>query len=223
MCEALGEPLLIAHEDFSTTGRFRAYWLVNISLPQNFTTGFGPLEPNGCMDPGRTIRKYMAFSVPKVYPICKSWNGDPSDPHAKTSRHILVDDVDHKLPRHIRVQEAKSLHGIERGRTAGQASTALQRLRGIGNGWDLHILFMLLRYSKLSKVKPGCNPYAHLSQIGSLSPDTKQLVGCRPNQNSHSHIGPLLPDTKQLVDCQPNQKSHAASVNTTPDGEEADV
>ena len=188
VCAVLGEPLLIAHEDFSTTGRFRAYWILNIPLPRDFTSGFGPLEPNNCMDPGRTIRKYTAYGKEKVYPVCGSWAGRPSDPHAKTSCPILVDDDSCHLPQHIRVQEAESMHGIERGRTAGRGATALQRLQGIGRGWDLHVIFMILRHSKLSTVTPGSNPYAHLSQLsqqtGSLSPGTKQLVRCNPDQNS---------------------------------------
>ena len=187
VCSTLGEPILIAHEDFSTTGRFRAYWLINLALPPNFTEGFQPLEPNNCMDPGRTIIKYTAYGKEKVLPVCGSWGGSSSDPRAKTSRPIQVADISCKLPQHIRVQEAESLHGIERDRTAGQGVTALQRIQGIGRGWDLHILFMILRHSSISEVRPGANPYAHLSNCtpnGSLSPGPKQLVHCQPNQNS---------------------------------------
>ena len=144
VCGALGEPLMISHEDFSTTNRFRTYWLNNIPLPTDFTAGYGPREPNDFMDSGRTIRKYTAYGKQKVYPICKSWKGDPYNPEAATSRPILIDDVNHQSPQQLRVHEAERLHAIEPNRTAGQNITPRQPLKGIGNGWDLNVVFMLL-------------------------------------------------------------------------------
>ena len=155
VCQVLGEPLMIAHDDFSTTARFRGYWLVNIPLSRDFTKGFGPREPNDCMDAGRTIQKYMAYGKSKVYPVCKSWKGDPWNPQAATSRPILVSDTNHQSPQHLRAHEAEALHDIEKGRTEGQGVTPLQRLKCIGNGWDLRVVFMILRWSKLSRVRPS--------------------------------------------------------------------
>jgi hypothetical protein len=190
VCHALGEPLMIAHDDFSTTARFRAYWLNNIALGLDFTAGFGPLEPNDCTDPGRAIRKYTAHGKQKVYPICKSWKGDDFSPEAATSRPILVDDDNHQLPQHLRVHEAESLHDIEQGRTAGRAATPKQRLKCIGNGWDLRVVFMLLRYSKLSRVHPDGSQSKQASQSpqtsSSLLPTTKQPVYCQPHKNNQS-------------------------------------
>jgi hypothetical protein len=112
------------------------------------------LEPDDCMDPRRTIQKYTAYDKLKVYPIGKSWKGDPQNPVAATSRPVLVNDELKDTPQHLRVHEAEKLMGIEPGRTAGQGVTPRQRLKGIGNGWDLNVVLMLLRFSKLSTVEP---------------------------------------------------------------------
>ena len=47
VCDALGKPYIINHQDHSFTCRRRAYW-TNIPLPDDFTKGYEPKESNEC-------------------------------------------------------------------------------------------------------------------------------------------------------------------------------
>ena len=57
VCDALGEPLIVNHEDHSTTKRRRAYWS-NFEIPDDWHEGRGPIDPDTCMDPGRKVERY---------------------------------------------------------------------------------------------------------------------------------------------------------------------
>ena len=154
VCSALGSPMMITSEDYSYTNRFRAYWPVNFDMPTNFADGLGPLEPNDCMDPGRSIIKYTAHGTEHVYPLCASWSGHPYDPVANTTRPILVNDCKHAKPQQLRIHETEKLHNIQVGRTATRGVTVLQRFKAIGNGWDVMVVLMLMRHSSLVRLKP---------------------------------------------------------------------
>jgi hypothetical protein len=159
VCSALGQPYLLSAEDFSYTNRFRAYWPINFSLPLDFTAGYKSKNPNDCMDPGRTVRTYTAYGSQHVYPIGKTWRGDPQALVAGTSRPVLVDDDALTTEQQLRVHEAEALMGMVPGCTAGRGVTPRQRLHCIGNGWDLNVVTMFLRHSKMSRIKTPDNTF----------------------------------------------------------------
>ena len=55
------------------------------------------------------MRTYTAYGSQHVYPISKSWRGDPQAPVAGTSRPVLVDDDEHTTEEQLRVHEAEAL------------------------------------------------------------------------------------------------------------------
>lgn len=157
VCKALGKPIIINAADHSYTKRNRAYW-TTFDLPDDpaaMTAGYGPLrDPDACMDPGRKVQTYLAHGQAQVRPIGKSWRGDPDHPEADTNLPVLVDDEMHEKPQHLRPQEAERLMGMAAGCTAGSGATAKERLRAIGNAWDMNVVRMLFRFSRLSRLPP---------------------------------------------------------------------
>ena len=150
VCDALGTPIIITSHDYSYTKRRRAYW-TNIPIPENFTEGYSPKDPNDCLDPGRKVQKYYASGRMCVRPLGGSWQGDPEHPEAATNKPLLLIDEQHDAPQHVRPEEAEQLMGLPVGCTAGRGVSAKERLEGIGDGWDFRTTIMLNRYSSLCR------------------------------------------------------------------------
>jgi len=95
VCEALSEPCVLDAADHSGSRRLRAYW-TNVPYPLNheeLSRGFGPIDPNECMDPGRTIEPYHVAGKTTIRTIGKSWTGDPDNPVPDTTVPVVVHDV----------------------------------------------------------------------------------------------------------------------------------
>jgi hypothetical protein len=149
VCSVLGLPIMVNSQMYSRTKRVRAYWnnfANKIVLPPPTDP---PLDPNDCMLPGRTVQTYTAYDRQCVRPIGKSWRGDPDHPKADTRLPVLVDDELYDALQHLQPEEAEGLHGLRVGHTAAPGISALERLRCIGNGWDVIVTTMLLSYCHL--------------------------------------------------------------------------
>ena len=141
-------PRVVDAHDHSYTRRRRAYW-TNFALPDDYTADFPrKSEPNECMDAGRTVHRVMNGGQLVVRTIGKSWRGDPSRPGADTLLPVLVDDRDFEKVQHLRPAEAERLMGMPTGCSAAPGITAKQRLKGIGNGWDINVVTMFLKHIK---------------------------------------------------------------------------
>jgi site-specific DNA-cytosine methylase len=146
ICKALGTPLIINAQDYSHTKRVRAYWgnflPLQIQLPPPVD-----LDPNQCMSDGRILIPYTACGRDNIRPIGKSWR---SNGEANTSRPVLVFDPKYDKPQHLYPLEAELLMGHEANITACPGTTDAQRLKAIGNGWDVNVTNILFSYSKLA-------------------------------------------------------------------------
>ena len=111
-----------------------------------------PHDPNSCMNPGKTIQTYQAYGKRCVRPIGKSWKGDPAHPVANTAKPVLVNDELFDDPQHLMADEAELLMGMRANCTDAEGVTIADRLRSIGNGWDINVVSMLLSQSKLCSV-----------------------------------------------------------------------
>ena len=160
VCEALGEPLIIDSHDFSATSRRRAWWHNDPALkndPDQVMKGLGPIDPQTCMDPGRKVQTYEAKGKTKVRTIGASWGGNPQCPEQQSRRKVWVHDTAHPgQPQELRVTEAEKLHGLEPGLTSAPGMTPLDRLKGIGGGWDIRIATQIFKALHQSLPKPVC-------------------------------------------------------------------
>ena len=121
------------------------------------------------MDPGRKVDTYTAYGRQCVRPIGKSWTGPAEQPIAATRLPVLVHDEKFRQPQQLRPHEAERLMGMSPGCTAGASVTAKQRLRCIGNGWDMRVVTMLLRHSKMTgKATPALTAMTNTTEVGAL-------------------------------------------------------
>ena len=143
VCDALGEPLIVDHEDHSTTKRRRAYWH-NFEIPDDWHGGQGPIDPDTCMNPGRRVERYPVRGRMSVHPIGASWKGRVDAPTADSNKALKVIDERFEELQDLRPEEGEELHGLPRGSTEGEGITAMLRLRCIGGGFDTHVTNRLI-------------------------------------------------------------------------------
>jgi hypothetical protein len=159
VCAALGQPLIINAALVSFTKRNRAYWSNFKNLPSdidqviaNRTSLTG--QAFKCMNQGRNVQTYKAYGQDCIRPIGKSWTGNADSPKASTSRPVLVDDERFEEPQHLTPEEAEKLTGMSGSDTAGNGVSSKDRLKGIGNGWDINVANMIFSYSALATRTP---------------------------------------------------------------------
>ena len=100
-----------------------------------------------CMDEGRTLHTEKVYGRQAVPTVCKSWKGDPKNPKESTKYPVRVYiDVNNPELMFLRPHEAERLLGVTPGCTSGARITAISRLKGIGQGWDINVCSMLLGY-----------------------------------------------------------------------------
>jgi site-specific DNA-cytosine methylase len=159
--DALGNPHVVDAQDFSCTRRRRAYW-TNIVLPPDFASVPRPLDPDVCMDPGRTLQRFELKGVKYVRTIGKSWKGNPDSPTANTNAPVMVKDMQHSELQHLRPAEAERLVGMPPGCTDGPGISARQRLTCIGNGWDINVVCMFfVNYRQMLLTSGSAPPPSH--------------------------------------------------------------
>jgi hypothetical protein len=73
----------------------------------------------------------------------------------------MVEDELYDEPQYIRPQEAERLHGMLTDTTAAPGVSNLQRLRCIGNGWDVIVTSLLLAQSNISRIRDANHSHAH--------------------------------------------------------------
>jgi hypothetical protein len=155
VCSVLGQPIIIDAADHSYTRRVRAYWTNFANLPSEkaqLTLDFPPsVEADMLMDPGRTIERTMIKGKSVVRTIGASWSGNPDNPVADTTVPIIVRDEMHDKAQHLRPHEAEALMAMTPGITAGCGVNARDRLRAVGNGWDMNVAVMLFRFSDVAR------------------------------------------------------------------------
>ena len=93
----------------------------------------------------RKVETYKAYGKDCVRPVGKSWIGPAEDPVADTRLPVLTKDKQHIMP-----EEGEGLMGMRVGCTDAPGVTARDRLKCIGNGWDVIVTSMLLCHCKLS-------------------------------------------------------------------------
>jgi site-specific DNA-cytosine methylase len=142
----LGEPTIINSHDYSTTNRRRALWTNCEALhndPNKGQGNAGPINPNSCMDAGRTIIPYDSGGVKRIRPLNATYGGNPQEPVCTSHRKNMVR-WEHSEEGvrivHLKVSEAERLHGLPEGGTEAPTITPLDRLKAIGNGWDNHVM-----------------------------------------------------------------------------------
>jgi hypothetical protein len=149
-CTVLGMAHIVTADTCSYTRMRRAYW-TNIPMPPEFMQGCIPGDPDTCMDKGRTVVKYMAHGKPCLYPVNASWGGPHDNPVSTSERAVRVRDELHDTLQHLRPHEAELLHGLPRNCTAGAGVSDKQRLQCIGEGWDLNVILLFFRHSRLAR------------------------------------------------------------------------
>ena len=142
------EPVLM---DGGYTRRKRLFW-TNLELPADIALCVPTLDPDQCMDTGRTLVRHNKGYVAT---ICGSWTGDVNNPVANTRLPILVIDEKYSELQQLRVHEAELLMGMPKGCTSGNGITAIMRLRCIGNAWDVKTVSLIVCvYRMQRKLKP---------------------------------------------------------------------
>ena len=148
VCAALGQPLIMDSADVSASRRVRAWW-TNMQLPesmQEITAGRGPVDANEFMETGRTVEPYMVAGKQTIRTIGSAYIGDPDNPKANTAVPVNVYDVAFEKAQGLRPVEAEQIHGFPPNSTAGRGATAKDRLKAIGNSWDVRVAAMMLRF-----------------------------------------------------------------------------
>ena len=131
--------------DVSYTNRPRSWWtnILGADSDMLFST-HKHMDPNDCMDPGRTVETFNVKGKFVAPTICKSWSGDPDHPRANTNHPVkVVDqneyDADYKGdPAQLRIGEVEVLMGFWRDFSAADVS-AIIRLMGLGQAWDFNV------------------------------------------------------------------------------------
>ena len=142
---SLGEPTVVDAKDYSYTTRRRAYW-TNFPIPMYALKKDPKMNWDECMDEGRTLHTKKVYGRQAVPTVCKSWKGDPENPKESTNYPVRVIDANNPELMFLRPHEAERLLGVTPGCTSGAGITAISRLKGIGQGWDINVCSMLLGY-----------------------------------------------------------------------------
>ena len=181
VCKALGEPMIINSALVSFTKRNRAWWCNFKNLPSVLTeviadrTSLTHQAPE-CMDQGRSVQTCQAYGVECIHPICKGWSGSDESPWATTGRPVLVRDEMHEQLQHLRPHEAEKLMGTSGDDTAGMVLTAKERLKAIGNAWDMNVANMLFSYSAQATRTPPQSLRPNMEHIKTPSMSTAVLA-----------------------------------------------
>ena len=142
---SLGEPIIVDAKDYSYTTRRRAYW-TNFLIPMYALKKDPKMNWDEFMDEGRTLHTKKVYGRQAVPTICKSWKGDPENPTESTNYPVRVIDVNNPELMFLRPHEVEPLLGVTPGCTSGAGITAIARLKGLGQGWDINVCSMLLGY-----------------------------------------------------------------------------
>ena len=102
------------------------------------------------MDTGRSCEPYKVCGKTTIRTIGGSWIGDPVKPEADTVVPVIVHDEQCEKPQHLRAEEAEQLLGYFRGATAGGGVTNKDRLRALGDGWDIRAAACINRFSSMA-------------------------------------------------------------------------
>ena len=152
VCNALGVPIAVNARDYSYTTRNRAYWH-NFPIPVQALMNKQPKRDwDRLMDRDRSIVTRTVYGQETVPPLGKSWTGDADDPRENTSAPVHVHDKSRPELVFLRPHEAEQLLGHVKHSTEGCGITALDRLQAIGNGWDINVAVMLLKFLPAPKV-----------------------------------------------------------------------
>ena len=199
VCRVLGEPMLIQSRHFSFTSRYRSYW-TNIPVPkEGLQRPSGLMDPNTCMDPGRklVLRKSKEFWTPGT--IGAHWKGDPNKPEADTGRPVLVRDERFDEDQHLLPQEAEQLMGMKKDVTKASSLTAKDRLRAIGDAWDMNVVRGILRQCKFGL--PQAKRSGHIS-VSTKTVLVARGMGPKRLHNGlfiHGALGHQSPTTMELI------------------------
>ena len=107
-----------------------------------------------CMNQGHNVQTYKAYGQDCIRHIGKSWTGNAHSPKASTSRPGLVDNEMFEEPQHLAPEKAEKLTGMSGSDTAGNGVSNQDRLKGIGNRWDINVANMTFSYSALATRTP---------------------------------------------------------------------
>ena len=97
-------------------------------------SGFAPVDPNDCMNHGRTVEPYLVDGKTTIRTISKSWRGNSDNPVPDTTVPVIVHDDLFEKAQYLNVEEAEQLLGFQRGATAGRGVTNKDRLIALGDG-----------------------------------------------------------------------------------------
>ena len=151
VCSILGTPIGVETLDYNYTKAYRAYWCGfrhPVVLPKQLT----PRNPQQCMLPGRTVHVHVYQGRECVRRPGASWAGDPDHPVAQTRVPVLVDDELFDTPQHLQPVECELLLGHEADVTAAPGVANIDRLRALGNGWDMVVTTMIMAHSQLANL-----------------------------------------------------------------------
>jgi site-specific DNA-cytosine methylase len=157
VCKVFGKPIILNSKEVSYTARRRAYWLSfnvpdrGIELAKEAWLNSEP-NPDDCMDAGRTlVRTKTGRDELVIKPLGKSWGFRDGKLVEDTSKPLWVRQKGMKYLQYIRANEAEQLHGLQKGITGEQLKPS-QRLKSIGNGWDIRAVKVLLKYWVPTKI-----------------------------------------------------------------------
>ena len=149
VCKDFGTPIVVNSKDHSYSHRKRAFW-VSWSTPTNLFKELPPLNPNDCLDENRSFDLKNGMRT-----VTASWKGGDNPEHY-TSVPIIIIDENMEGRQTIRSHEAEKMHHLPSGYTAVPELTEADRLRAIGDGWDLLItreIFKFFPYPELQNSK----------------------------------------------------------------------
>ena len=113
--------------------------------------------------PGCTVETYVVDGKTTSRTVGASWIGDPDKPCADTSVPVLAHDIRFEQLQSLIVNEGEVLLGCPAEANAGRGVTPVERLRGLGDGWDIRVTLMLNRFSWHAAV---CTVLVHIDAYG---------------------------------------------------------
>ena len=197
VCRDFGQPIIVNSKNHSYSHRKRAFW-VSWATPPDLFEDMPPLDPNECLDEGRTFDLKNGMRT-----MTASWRGDPDDPEQFTSVPIRIVDKSLHGYQRIKSHEAERLHHLQPGCTAAPGVTEADRLSAIGDGWDLLITRRIWEYYPFKAVVPGAPtlPDGVIMTTEELDVQTEMLIALMENLEDEACfniIEEMQPCAKQI-------------------------
>ena len=225
ICSAFDQVHIVDAINFSCSKRNRGYWTTNLHMPDGFDApNSAPMDPDTCMDPGRSLQLYQKSDRTHIGTITSSLSNSESEPLPRTRRPVQVIEEGKPGVHYLRPHEAERLLGMRANCTAAPNISPRQRLAALGNAWDIRVLSLFYQQYRIQvaarlkqpSTKEHGNPNTTNNQEQPAQADSTART---PQQNAPPRRSQRLNAEKQT---QPTAAPDADHTGGAPDNPDSD-